>query len=81
MYILCTYVYMYIIGARYLGGKGATYLCGATCGFGMRGQNSRGGHPTRPGFEGMCDVCVCVCVYTEYIVGVEGIYMYGVFVQ
>lgn len=25
---------------------------GATCGFGMRGQKSRSGRPTRPGFEG-----------------------------
>ena len=25
---------------------------GATCGFGMRGQKSRAGRPTRPGFEG-----------------------------
>jgi large subunit ribosomal protein L15 len=33
-------------------GRGIAAGQGATCGFGMRGQKSRGGNPTRPGFEG-----------------------------
>lgn len=33
-------------------GRGISAGQGATCGFGMRGQKSRGGSPTRPGFEG-----------------------------
>lgn len=33
-------------------GRGIAAGQGATCGFGMRGQKSRGGRPTRPGFEG-----------------------------
>jgi large subunit ribosomal protein L15 len=33
-------------------GRGISAGQGATCGFGMRGQKSRGGNPTRPGFEG-----------------------------
>jgi large subunit ribosomal protein L15 len=33
-------------------GRGISAGQGATCGFGMRGQKSRGGRPTRPGFEG-----------------------------
>ena len=33
-------------------GRGIAAGQGATCGFGMRGQKSRSGSPTRPGFEG-----------------------------
>lgn len=33
-------------------GRGIAAGQGASCGFGMRGQKSRGGSPTRPGFEG-----------------------------
>jgi large subunit ribosomal protein L15 len=33
-------------------GRGIAAGQGASCGFGMRGQNSRAGRPTRPGFEG-----------------------------
>ena len=33
-------------------GRGIAAGQGATCGFGMRGQKSRSGRPTRPGFEG-----------------------------
>jgi len=33
-------------------GRGIAAGQGATCGFGMRGQKSRSGAPTRPGFEG-----------------------------
>jgi large subunit ribosomal protein L15 len=33
-------------------GRGIAAGQGASCGFGMRGQNSRSGRPTRPGFEG-----------------------------
>lgn len=33
-------------------GRGVSAGQGASCGFGMRGQKSRSGHPTRPGFEG-----------------------------
>lgn len=33
-------------------GRGIAAGQGATCGFGMRGQNSRAGRPTRAGFEG-----------------------------
>ena len=33
-------------------GRGIAAGQGATCGFGMRGQKSRAGRPTRPGFEG-----------------------------
>jgi large subunit ribosomal protein L15 len=33
-------------------GRGITAGQGASCGFGMRGQKSRSGRPTRPGFEG-----------------------------
>jgi large subunit ribosomal protein L15 len=33
-------------------GRGISAGQGATCGFGMRGQKSRKGNPTRPGFEG-----------------------------
>lgn len=33
-------------------GRGIAAGQGATCGFGMRGQKSRSGNPTRPGFEG-----------------------------
>lgn len=33
-------------------GRGISAGQGATCGFGMRGQKSRSGNPTRPGFEG-----------------------------
>ncbi|EKV01503.1 ribosomal protein L15, bacterial/organelle [Leptolyngbya sp. PCC 7375] len=33
-------------------GRGISAGQGATCGFGMRGQKSRSGRPTRPGFEG-----------------------------
>jgi len=33
-------------------GRGIAAGQGATCGFGMRGQNSRSGRPERPGFEG-----------------------------
>lgn len=33
-------------------GRGIAAGQGATCGFGMRGQKSRGGHSVRPGFEG-----------------------------
>ena len=33
-------------------GRGIGAGQGASCGFGMRGQNSRSGRPTRPGFEG-----------------------------
>merc|ERR1719464_610067 len=33
-------------------GRGIAAGQGATCGFGMRGQLSRSGKPTRPGFEG-----------------------------
>ena len=33
-------------------GRGIAAGQGATCGFGMRGQKSRSGQPTRPGFEG-----------------------------
>ena len=33
-------------------GHGIAAGQGATCGFGMRGQKSRSGRPTRPGFEG-----------------------------
>lgn len=33
-------------------GRGISAGQGASCGFGMRGQNSRGGRPTRAGFEG-----------------------------
>jgi large subunit ribosomal protein L15 len=33
-------------------GRGISAGQGATCGFGMRGQKSRSGKPTRPGFEG-----------------------------
>ena len=33
-------------------GRGISAGKGATCGFGMRGQKSRAGRPTRPGFEG-----------------------------
>jgi large subunit ribosomal protein L15 len=33
-------------------GRGIAAGQGATCGFGMRGQRSRSGTPTRPGFEG-----------------------------
>eukprot|EP00586_Coscinodiscus_wailesii_P022904 CAMPEP_0172497850 /NCGR_PEP_ID=MMETSP1066-20121228/106098_1 /TAXON_ID=671091 /ORGANISM="Coscinodiscus wailesii, Strain CCMP2513" /LENGTH=189 /DNA_ID=CAMNT_0013270855 /DNA_START=228 /DNA_END=797 /DNA_ORIENTATION=+ len=33
-------------------GRGISAGKGATCGFGMRGQKSRSGRPTRPGFEG-----------------------------
>lgn len=38
--------------ARTRKGRGIAAGQGATCGFGMRGQKSRGGNPTRPGFEG-----------------------------
>lgn len=33
-------------------GRGDAAGQGASCGFGMRGQKSRSGRPTRPGFEG-----------------------------
>ena len=33
-------------------GRGIAAGQGACCGFGMRGQKSRSGRPTRPGFEG-----------------------------
>ena len=33
-------------------GRGSAAGQGASCGFGMRGQKSRSGRPTRPGFEG-----------------------------
>ena len=33
-------------------GRGIAAGHGASCGFGMRGQKSRSGSPTRPGFEG-----------------------------
>ncbi|MEO0535057.1 MAG: 50S ribosomal protein L15 [Cyanobacteria bacterium P01_A01_bin.123] len=33
-------------------GRGISAGQGASCGFGMRGQKSRSGHSTRPGFEG-----------------------------
>jgi large subunit ribosomal protein L15 len=33
-------------------GRGVSAGQGASCGFGMRGQKSRSGRPTRPGFEG-----------------------------
>ena len=33
-------------------GRGIAAGKGASCGFGMRGQKSRSGRPTRPGFEG-----------------------------
>merc|ERR1711990_1120553 len=33
-------------------GRGISAGQGATCGFGMCGQKSRSGRPTRPGFEG-----------------------------
>ena len=33
-------------------GPGISAGQGASCGFGMRGQKSRSGRPTRPGFEG-----------------------------
>merc|ERR1712115_653273 len=33
-------------------GRGISAGQGATCGFGMRGQKSRSGRPTRSGFEG-----------------------------
>ena len=33
-------------------GRGIAAGQGASCGFGMRGQKSRAGSPTRPGFEG-----------------------------
>jgi len=33
-------------------GRGIAAGQGATCGFGMRGQKSRGGRSVRPGFEG-----------------------------
>ena len=33
-------------------GRGIAAGQGASCGFGMRGQKSRSGKPTRPGFEG-----------------------------
>ncbi len=33
-------------------GRGIASGQGASCGFGMRGQKSRSGRPTRPGFEG-----------------------------
>jgi large subunit ribosomal protein L15 len=33
-------------------GRGIAAGQGATCGYGMRGQKSRAGSPTRPGFEG-----------------------------
>ena len=33
-------------------GRGIAAGQGASCGFGMRGQKSRSGHSTRPGFEG-----------------------------
>ena len=33
-------------------GRGISAGQGASCGFGMRGQKSRSGNPTRPGFEG-----------------------------
>lgn len=33
-------------------GRGIAAGQGASCGFGMRGQTSRSGRPTRPGFEG-----------------------------
>lgn len=33
-------------------GRGIAAGQGASCGFGMRGQRSRSGRPTRPGFEG-----------------------------
>jgi large subunit ribosomal protein L15 len=33
-------------------GRGIAAGQGASCGFGMRGQNSRSGRSTRPGFEG-----------------------------
>ena len=33
-------------------GRGVAAGQGASCGFGMRGQKSRSGRPTRPGFEG-----------------------------
>jgi large subunit ribosomal protein L15 len=33
-------------------GRGIAAGQGASCGFGMRGQNSRSGRPTRAGFEG-----------------------------
>ena len=32
-------------------GRGIAAGQGASCGFGMRGQKSRSGRPTRPGFE------------------------------
>nr|YP_002049220.1 50S ribosomal protein L15 [Paulinella chromatophora]ACB43010.1 50S ribosomal protein L15 [Paulinella chromatophora] len=43
------------IGARHRKlrkGRGIAAGQGASCGFGMRGQKSRSGSPTRPGFEG-----------------------------
>nr|YP_009530816.1 50S ribosomal protein L15 [Paulinella micropora]AXY63505.1 50S ribosomal protein L15 [Paulinella micropora] len=43
------------IGARHRKlrkGRGIAAGQGASCGFGMRGQKSRSGRPTRPGFEG-----------------------------
>ena len=33
-------------------GRGIAAGQGASCGFGMRGEESRSGRPTRPGFEG-----------------------------
>ncbi|MFM7548856.1 MAG: 50S ribosomal protein L15 [Cyanobacteriota bacterium] len=33
-------------------GRGIAAGQGASCGFGLRGQKSRSGRPTRPGFEG-----------------------------
>mgnify|MGYP003346117799 FL=1 len=37
---------------RIRAGRGIAAGQGASCGFGMRGQKSRSGRPTRPGFEG-----------------------------
>ena len=39
-------------------GRGIAAGQGASCGFGMRGQKSRSGRPTRPGFEGGQMPCI-----------------------
>ena len=39
-------------------GRGIAAGQGASCGFGMRGQKSRSGRPTRPGFEGWSNAFV-----------------------
>jgi len=39
-------------------GRGIAAGQGASCGFGMRGQKSRSGRPTRPGLK--VDKCPCI---------------------